>query len=186
MAFLGALALAAAMVAQAPDTSIAAGHRSRGLVGGWGHGWPYAVPGWGKTRSDISFFAFHPRMGWFVTDRLEIYGEATLLLYQRPAAGVSAGLGGLAGRLYWTTDRAWVPYGTLGAGLLWTSLPVPEIDRVFNFQIFYGAGLRQVKRRGPGLMIELRNHHISNAGTRGSNLGVNAVTLLAGLEWMLR
>jgi lipid A 3-O-deacylase len=186
MAILGALALAAAIVTQAPDPAIAAGHRTRGLAAGWGQGWPYAVPGWGKTRSDIGFFAFHPRMGWFVSDRLEIYGEATLLLYRRPAAAVSAGLGGLGGRLYWATDHTWVPYATLGAGLLWTSLDVPEIDRVFNFQIFYGAGVRQVTRRGPGLMIELRNHHISNAGTRGNNLGVNALTLLAGLEWTLR
>jgi hypothetical protein len=98
---------------------------------------------------------------------------------------VSAGLGGLAGRLYWATDRTWVPYATLSAGLLWTSLDVREIDRVINFQIFYGVGVRQVKRRGPGL-IELRNHPISNAGTRGDNLGVNALTLLTGLEWTLR
>jgi len=187
MAFFGALVLAAAIAAtQSADAAFAAGHRSRGLAGGWGQGWPYAVPGWGKTRSDISFIAFHPRMGWFVTDRLELYGEATLLLYHRPAPAVSAGLGGLAGRLYWSTHRTWVPYATLGAGLLWTSLDVREIDRIFNFQIFYGAGVRQVKRRGPGLMIELRNHHISNAGTRGSNLGVNALTLLAGVEWTLR
>jgi lipid A 3-O-deacylase len=186
MAILGALALAAAIVTRLEDPAIAAGYRTRGLVAGWGHGWPYAVPGWGKTRSDISFFAFHPRMGWFVADRLEIYGEATLLLYEQPAAAVSAGLGGLAGRLYWASDGTWLPYATLGAGLLWTSLDVEEIDRIFNFQIFYGAGVRQMKRRGPGLMIELRNHHISNAGTRGNNLGVNALTLLAGVEWTLR
>jgi hypothetical protein len=186
MMFLGALALAAAVSTHAPDDSFAAGYRTRGLIGGWGRGWPYAVPGWGKTRSDISFFAFHPRLGWFVTDRLELYGEGTLLLYHRPAAAVSAGLGGLAGRLYWSRDRRWVPYASLGAGLLWTSLNVPEIDRIFNFQIFYGAGVRQVTRKGPGLTIELRNHHISNAGTRGENLGVNALTLLAGLEWTLR
>jgi hypothetical protein len=125
-------------------------------------------------------------MGWFVTDRVELYGEATLLLYQRPAPAVSLGVGGLAGRLYWATDRTWMPYGMLGAGLIWTSLQVREIDRVFNFQLFYGGGVRQVKPNGPGLMIELRNHHISNAGTRGDNLGVNALTLLAGLEWTLR
>ena len=187
MAILGALALTAAIVSQAAaEPLIAAGHRTRGLVGGWGHGWPYAVPGWGKTRSDLSFVAFHPRMGWFVANRLELYGEGTLILYYQPEAAVSVGLGGLAGRLYWATDRTWMPYATLGAGLLWTSLDVPEIDRIFNFQIFYGAGVRQVKRRGPGLMIELRNHHISNAGTRGDNLGVNALTLLAGVEWTLR
>jgi lipid A 3-O-deacylase len=186
MMFLCALALAAAVSAHAPEPSLAAGYRTRGLVGGWGHGWPFAVPGWGKTRSNISFLAFHPRLGWLVTDRFEIYGEGTLLLYHRPAAAVSAGVGGLAGRLYWATDRPWVPYATLGAGLLWTSLKVPEIDRIFNFQIFYGAGVRQVTRKGPGLVIELRNHHISNAGTRGENLGVNALTLLAGVEWTLR
>jgi lipid A 3-O-deacylase len=186
MTFIAALALATAIATHAADPAVAAGHRTRGLVGGWGQGWLYGVPGWGKTRSDISFVAVHPRMGWFVTDRLEIYGEATLLLYQRPAAAISAGVGGLAGRLYWATDRTWMPYLTSGAGLLWTSLQVREIDRVFNFQIFYGAGVRQVKRRGAGLMIELRNHHISNAGTRGDNLGVNALTVLAGVEWTLR
>ena len=119
MTMLTALALAASMVtlgAEAP--AIAKGYRTRGLVAGWGHGWPYGVPGWGKTRSDISFFAFHPRMGWFVTDRVELYGEATLLLYQKPATAVSLGVGGLAGRLYWATDRTWMPYAMLGAGLL--------------------------------------------------------------------
>jgi hypothetical protein len=170
----------------AADPAVAAGHRTRGLVAGWGHGWRYALPGWSKTRSDIHFIAFHPRMGWFVTDRVELYGEATLLVYQRPETAVSVGLGGLAGRLYWRTDRAWAPYGVLGGGLLWTSLDVREIDRIFNFQVFYGAGLRQMTRRGPGLMMELRNHHISNAGSRGQNLGVNALTLLAGVEWTLR
>lgn len=181
-----ALALCAALTTQPPEVPrLAAGYRSQGLVAGYGYGWPYGVPGWGKTRSGIGFAAFHPRLGWFVHERVELYGEATLLLYHRPAA-VSAGLGGLAGRLYGATDRTWIPYATLGAGLLWTSLDVPEIDRVFNFQIFYGAGLRQVRRKGPGVMIELRNHHISNAGTRGANLGVNAFTVLAGVEWILR
>lgn len=170
----------------AEEVRIASGYRTRGLAGGWGHGWRFAIPGWGKTRSDISFVAFHPRLGWFVADRLELYGEATLLAYQQPRRAVAAGLGGLAGRLYWRTQRAWMPYVMLGGGLLWTSLNVPEVDRAFNFQIFYGVGLRQVRDKGPGLLVELRNHHISNAGTKGKNLGVNAATLLAGVEWTLR
>lgn len=187
VAILSTLVFTPGLAAQsAGDARVAAGHRTRGLVAGWGLGWPYGVPGWGKTRSHISFVAFHPRMGWFVSDRLEVYGEATLLVYQRPTAAVSAGLGGLAGRLYWGTFRTWMPYATLGAGLLWTSLDVPEVDRIFNFQIFYGVGLRQVRHTGPGLIVEVRNHHISNAGTRGENLGVNALTLLAGVEWTLR
>ena len=63
--------------------------RTRGLAWGWGHSWS---PYFGKTRSDISFVAFHPQMGWFLTDRIELYGEATLFAYREPATGeISAG-----------------------------------------------------------------------------------------------
>jgi hypothetical protein len=73
----------------------------------------------------------------------------------------------------------------MGAGLLWTSLDLPEIDRIFNFQTFLGAGLRLVSDRSRGLIVELRTHHISNANTAGDNLGIDAATLLFGVEWML-
>jgi hypothetical protein len=180
-----ALLLAGALDAPAqPRTE--RGSRTRGLTGGWGHSWRLGVPGWGKTRSHVAFVAFHPRLGWFVTDRLELGGEATLLAYYEPRPAVSAGLAGIAGRFHLTKTRAWTPYATAGAGLLWTSLDAPEIDRVFNFQLFYGVGVRRVGRRNPGWILELRNHHISNAGTAGPNLGLNAATLVAGVEWIVR
>ena len=40
--------------------------------------------------------------------------------------------------------------------------------------------------RQPALMLEFRNHHISNAGTRGENLGVNAAMVVVGAHWGLR
>jgi hypothetical protein len=159
------------------------GSRTRGVVGGWGHSWR---PIFGQTRSEITFVALHPRMGWFVTDRLELYGEGTVFVYDRPQAAVAAGLGGLAGRYYLKTSGGWIPYVHAGAGLIWTSLGVPEIDRIFNFQLFVGVGWRQTRASGPCLVFEFRNHHISNAGTAGTNLGVNAATVLTGVEWVLR
>ena len=152
--------------------------RSRSLLWGWGHSWRYGIPGWEKTASDIAFAAFHPQMGWFFTDRLELYGEGTLLLYHQPEVEIAAGLVGIAGRYHFWNKRAWTPYLNLGGGLLWTSLEVPEIDRVFNFQILYGGGLRFTPERGSEWIFEWRNHHISNAGTAGENLGINAATLL--------
>lgn len=184
VAALGAgilLGLAAPVLAE--DVPFEKGSRTRGLAGGWGHSWR---PIFGKTRSDISFVAFHPRMGWFVTDRLELYGEGTLFLYDQPETAVTAGLGGLSGRYYLRTTGRWIPYIHAGSGLLWTSLDVPEIDRVFNFQLFIGVGWRQTRARGPRLIVEFRNHHISNAGTAGTNLGINAATILSGVEWVLR
>jgi Lipid A 3-O-deacylase (PagL) len=157
--------------------------RTRGLAWGWGHSWS---PFFGKTRSDLGFVAFHPQMGWFISDRIELYGEATLFIYHKPPGNITAGLGGLAGRAHFWNDRALTPYIVAGAGLLWTSLDVREIDRIFNFQHFGGVGLRWAPLRGPGLTIELRNHHISNAGTVGENLGVNAGTIVAGMQWILR
>jgi hypothetical protein len=47
-------------------------------------------------------------------------------------------------------------------------------------------GVKRITRRGPGLMLEFRNHDISNAGTRGENLGVNAAIVVAGVHWVLR
>ena len=155
-------------------------------MGGWGHSWRNGVPGYDKTTSDVQFVAFHPQMGWFVTDRLELYGEGTLLIYYRPTHDVSAGLAGLGGRYHLWADRAWVPYVTAAAGVLWTSLTVPELDRIFNFQLLYGVGVRIVAPRGPGWIVELRNHHISNAGTAGTNLGLNTLTAIAGVQWILR
>lgn len=178
-----AAALCLSTAGYAQERPFSTGSRTRGLIGGWGHSWR---PLFGKTRSRIMFAAFHPRMGWFVADRLELYGEATLFLYHEPEAAVAAGLGGLAGRYYLKTEGAWIPYIHGGAGLLWTSLDVPELDRIFNFQLFIGVGWRQTRARGPRLVVEFRNHHISNAGTAGRNLGINAVTLLTGVEWVLR
>ena len=98
----------------------------------------------------------------------------------------AGGLAGIGGRYHVWNDRGWTPYVVGIAGPLWTSLDIPEIDRTFNFQVIYGLGLRVVPQRGPGWIVELRNHHISNAGTAGANLGVNAATVVAGVQWVLR
>ena len=182
------LASTPAVAGQEPGQQprLAEGYWTRGLAGGWGHAWKHGVPGYGKTESDVRFAAFHPQLGRFVTDHLELYGEGTLLVYARPAPAVSGGLAGLGGRYHVWRDRSWTPYAVGIAGLLWTSLDVPEIDRVFNFQVVYGVGVRVVPPRGPGLLVEFRNHHISNAGTAGENLGLNALTVIAGVQWVLR
>jgi hypothetical protein len=168
---------------RADDQAYRAGNRTRGLIAGAAHSWR---PIFGQTRSEIAFTAFTPRMGWFLTDWGELYGEATLFVYHTPEPAVAVGVGALAGRYYLRNSGAWIPYLLGGGGVLWTSLDVPEIDRVFNFQLFFGVGWRQNRPSGPCLVFEFRNHHISNAGTAGKNMGINAATVLTGIEWVLR
>lgn len=178
--------LLAASPSAAQQAPFAAGAWTRGLMGAWGHSWKTGVPGWGKTTSHIRFVAFHPQLGFCVTDRLELYGEGSLLWFYRPERAWAGGLVGVAGRYHFRNDRGWSPYITGGAGLLWTSLDVPEFDRLFNFQLLYGIGVRFAARTGPGWMVEIRNHHVSNAGTAGENLGTNAATIVAGMQWVLQ
>jgi hypothetical protein len=159
------------------------GDRTRALIGGAGIGYR---PPWTPTRADVVFAAAHPRLGWFVADRVEVFGEATVFLYSRPPRRVTAGVAAMAGKYHLRGGGRFIPYLHGGVGLLWTSLDVAEIDRTFNFQHFFGIGWRQNRLRGPRLVVELRNHHISNAGTAGDNLGVNAIVALTGVEWLLR
>ena len=85
LALLLALTPAAAAAQQG---RLATGNWTRGLVGGWGHSW---TPGYGKTKSDVQFVAFHPQLGRFVTNHLELYGEGTLFLYSQPETAVGGG-----------------------------------------------------------------------------------------------
>ena len=180
LALLLALTPAAAAAQQG---RLATGNWTRGLVGGWGHSW---TPGYGKTKSDVQFVAFHPQLGRFVTNHLELYGEGTLFLYSQPETAVGGGAAAIGGRYHVWNDRGWTPYVVAISGLIWTNLSIPELDRVFNFQLIYGVGIRVAPSRGPGLIVEFRSHHISNAGTAGENLGVNAATVLTGVQWVLR
>ena len=165
---------------------LARGYRTRALAGGWGHSWLHGWPGHGKAISNVEYVGFYPQMGWLVTNWLELYGEGTVHLYYRPHNAVLGGVVGIGGRHYFLRDRRWTPYYTLGGGMAWTTLDVPEVDRIWNFQVVWGVGVKRITRRGPGLMLEFRNHHISNAGTRGENLGVNAAMVVAGVHWVLR
>ena len=162
---------------------LARGYRTRTLAGGWGHSWLHGWPGYAKAVSDIEYFGFYPQMGWFVTNWLELYGEGTAHVPIAHAA-ILGGVVGIGGRHYFLRDRPWTPYYTLAAGMAWTSLEVTEVDRIWNFQEVWGAGIKRITRRGPGLMLEFRNHHISNAGTRGENLGVNAAMVIVGVHWV--
>jgi hypothetical protein len=184
-----ALWLPMVALAQQPDKEdalLARGYRTRALAGSAGHSWPFGWNDASLATSDLHFVGFHPQLGWFQTSRIELYGEATLHAYWKPEPAIFAGVMGIGARYHFFDNRSWTPYALLSAGFGWTSLDIPEIDRVFNFQVAYGAGVRQITRKGPGLLVEFRNHHISNAGTAGENIGINSATVVVGVHWVLR
>jgi hypothetical protein len=184
VAVAGLLSLAASAGAQ--EGPVDRGVRVRTLAGGWGTGWKFGIPGWGKMTTDVEFVAFHPSLGWMVIDRGEVFGEVALFAYYQPIASVAVGPLAIGGRYHLRDSGRVLPFVSGGAGFLITPLDIVELDRTFNFQVFYGGGIRWRGPRNPGWRLEIRNHHISNAGTAGENLGVNAFMVIAGIEWLLR
>ena len=127
----------------AEPAPLARGYRTRTLAAGWGHSWLHGWPGYGQTVSDIQSLGFFcPQMGWFVTDWLELYGEGTAHVSCRPHAAILGGVVGIGGRHYFLRDRQWTPYYTLAGGMAWTSLELPEVDRIWNFQVVWGVGIK--------------------------------------------
>jgi hypothetical protein len=185
VAALAALVLAVGAPAAAQHAETDRGVRVRALAAGWGTAWPYGIPGWGKTTSDVRFVAFHPGLGWFVTRRAELFGEAALFVYWRPRTTFAVGPIAIGVRRQFGRGPV-RPFISAGAGLMITPLDVIELDRALNGQLFYGGGLRWLRPRGPHWRLEIRNHHLSNAGSAGENLGLNAFMVIVGAEWLAR
>ena len=180
------VSLALAAPAAAQDGPVGRGARVRSLAVGWGTAWKFGIPGYGKTTTDAEFVAFHPSLGWFVIDRGEVFGEAALFAYYQPVGHIAVGPIAIGGRYHFRDRGRLLPFVSGGAGLILTALDIVELDRTFNFQVIYGAGLRwRPEGRNPTWRLEIRNHHISNAGTAGENLGLNAVMVIGGIEWIL-
>ena len=158
----------------------------RTLAGGWGTGWRFGIPGYGKTTTDVEFVAFHPSLGWLVIDRGEVFGEVALFAYYQPRGALAVGPIAIGGRYHFRNRGRVLPFVSGGAGLIVTRLDIVELDRTFNFQVIYGAGVRWRGDRSRGWRLEIRNHHISNAGTAGENLGLNALMIIGGVEWLVR
>ena len=182
---IGILACPASAAAQ--DGPLDRGARARSLALGWGTAWKFGIPGYGKTITDAEFVALHPSLGWFVIDRGEVFGEAALFAYYQPVGNIAVGPLAIGGRYHFRDTGRLLPFVSGGAGLIFTALDIVELDRTFNFQVIYGGGVRwRPDGRNPTWRLEVRNHHISNAGTAGENLGINALMVIGGIEWLLR
>ena len=160
-----------------------------GLAGGWGLALPLPDPDDDTTDSRLVSIA--PR--WAVplrtyTDgsaadgRLDLAVEGTLLLQHGPHDGWAAG-GKLLLRYDFEGRGRFRPYLEAGLGALHLDFGFRKQTDDFNFSIVGGTGLRWPLSRRLGLDTGLRFHHISNAGIRRPNVGLNTLIFAVGLSW---
>jgi hypothetical protein len=75
------------------------------------------------------------------------------------------------------------PYLDGGGGGVWTDLAgrVPEVPGQFNFLVWCGAGISWTVTPQWSLTAGARFYHISNAGTRQPNSGLNFYLPFVGI-----
>lgn len=79
------------------------------------------------------------------------------------------------------------PYLEGSGGPMWTDLGgrVPEQPGWFNFVVMGGGGLSYFLTPHVSIQVGGRFYHISNAGTRPTNRGLNFALPYVGLSWYL-
>lgn len=77
-----------------------------------------------------------------------------------------------------------VPFLEWGGGMLFTQDQVPQRSSRFNFTPQGGIGVSFFNGGGNGVTFQLKYMHISNAGIKKPNPGINSIQMLAGYEWV--
>lgn len=138
-----------------------------------------AIPSWSMTLTDPI------GSSWY---RGQVALGAELLTFRTSAPTTAYGIGATP-KLQYTfigLDRL-RPFIEGGGGPIWTNLGgrVPEQPGQFNFVVWGGAGSAWLLTPQWALSVGYRFVHISNAGTRTSNSGLNFSLPFIGLSYSL-
>lgn len=121
---------------------------------------------------------------WF-RGNCELLGSLFGGMQFHPEAAYLVGLTPLL-RYNFATGSRWVPFLTGGAGLTATDIRDSDLSTTFQFNLQVGAGTRFFFRDNLALSLQYRFIHISNAGIKEPNSGVNNSTVLLGLTWFFQ
>lgn len=161
--------------------------------------WDFGVSvgnGWGM-KSFGSFEAHDLAMmfvgaGWRLTappdphallgGTLDLRAELCAGYQYHPEPAYIVGLAPMLRYNFWTRS-AFMPFIELGVGVNATDIGEPDLSTVFEFSPQGGVGLKYFASKRLAITAEFRFLHLSNAGLRQPNEGVNTGLVLVGLNW---
>jgi hypothetical protein len=91
--------------------------------------------------------------------------------------------GGPLFRYNFATGHRWTPFIDLGGGVAATSIRDEDLSTTFEFNLQGGAGSHFFIRDNLAFTLQYRFIHLSNAGIKFPNTGLNTSTFLAGITW---
>ncbi len=144
---------------------------------------------------DVRFLYLGPRWGIGLTDpvggnvwyrgNFELVIEGTFLYAFEPKHGVAGGVTPLVRFNFLAGDRL-IPFVQAGAGILALDFDVKGQADGFNFTPQGGLGFHYFVSEHAALTAEWRYHHISNAGIRRPNLGLDTSLFLLSITVFLK
>lgn len=83
-------------------------------------------------------------------------------------------------RYHFITDSAWVPFVEAGAGPGVTDIGGPDLSTKFQFMDYFGGGVNWFYNESDVFSAGVRFIHLSNAGIKEPNFGVNTAMVFLG------
>jgi len=138
---------------------------------------PAVMPSWAMVLTDP--------IGWrWVRGQLMIGAEIVYIQFQEPELTHGVGFTPKIKWMFEGTGRL-RPYIEFAGGPFYTDLAgrIPEESARFNFILTAGGGLSWFFTSQLSFNVGYRFHHISNAGTRYPNLGLNSSLPFGGFSF---
>jgi opacity protein-like surface antigen len=110
--------------------------------------------------------------------RLELFGGAQFSPSTEWIVGLTPHL-----RYNFATGTRWVPFIDAGAGVAGTGINGPDLATTVEFDLQGGAGVQYFVASNVSISLEARYLHISNAGIKEPNLGLNGITGMLGIAF---
>lgn len=134
-----------------------------------------------KSRTKVTMYQLLPRWGRFKDDRQEFLWELPISYFSKPESAYAAGLT-LMYRYHFSSNRRFAPFVEAGSGFVFTNLDekIPELNGGFQFSPQAGIGFRSALSPSSDLILSARWFHLSNAGTKKPNVGLNNYMITAG------
>ncbi|MDP1767966.1 MAG: acyloxyacyl hydrolase [Nitrospirota bacterium] len=138
---------------------------------------PAFMPSWMMTLTDPV------GDGWY-RGQVSIGAEVVYIQFNQPVLPHGIGFTPKIKYSFVALDQV-RPYVEFAGGPFWTDLggKIPEESSRFNFVLTAGFGLSWFITPQTSLNVGYRFHHISNAGTRYPNLGLNASLPFGGFSF---
>lgn len=148
----------------------------------YNHGQPHHELATASVRYGIVLSDVRGESHWY-RGNWEFLGQAFGGGQYEPKAAYLTGLTAML-RYSFATGTRWTPFIEGGAGPTITDISGPDLSTTYEFNLQGNMGMNYFWNKNYAVTAQAGYFHISNAGLKQPNQGVNAIAFLLGTSWV--